>query len=319
MAEIVDGMVGADELAAAVSRQGQGLLAAGVATGVGEAGAPDLDDPHLYVNRELSLLSFFERVLEEAQDERNKLLERVKFLAIVASNLAEFFMVRVAGLKEQIEAGVSEVSGRRHDPGRAAGTDPHGLAGPDGSLPRVPGPLARAAPRRRYPRARLRRTGRQPARRRRRLLQRDRLPGADAAGRRSGTALSPHLEHEPERGGILVRRGRRRAVRPGQGARYAPAARSGPAAGGRARERSRQLSGLARSGGRPAPRGAVPGDGDSGARDVPGGARRRDGDPGTRGRGPARDRRARRAQPALRFGGAADGRIDHVRRACATS
>ena len=74
------------------------------------AEAPDFDDPRLYVNRELSLLAFFERVLEEAQDERNKLLERVKFLAIVASNLAEFFMVRVAGLKEQIESGVSEVS-----------------------------------------------------------------------------------------------------------------------------------------------------------------------------------------------------------------
>ncbi len=70
----------------------------------------DLDDPKLYVNRELGMLQFFRRVLEEARDESNPLLERVKFLGIVGSNLDEFFMVRVAGLKQQIEAGVVELS-----------------------------------------------------------------------------------------------------------------------------------------------------------------------------------------------------------------
>ncbi len=65
----------------------------------------DLDDPRLFLNREMALLDFQWRVLEEAQDESNALLDRVKFLAIVASNLDEFFMVRVAGLRQQISAG----------------------------------------------------------------------------------------------------------------------------------------------------------------------------------------------------------------------
>src|SRR5579864_5665103 len=70
--------------------------------------AASLDDPKLFVNRELSLLEFQKRVLEEAQDETVPLMERVKFLSIVGSNLDEFFMVRVAGLKRQAEGGVVE-------------------------------------------------------------------------------------------------------------------------------------------------------------------------------------------------------------------
>lgn len=69
-----------------------------------------LTDPSLYVNRELSLLAFQRRVLEEAQDATNPLLERIKFLSIVGSNLDEFFMIRVAGLMRQVEAGTTEVA-----------------------------------------------------------------------------------------------------------------------------------------------------------------------------------------------------------------
>ncbi len=72
--------------------------------------AVDPSDPRLYVNRELSLLQFQWRVFEEARDPSNPILERVKFLAIVASNLDEFFMIRVAGLEQQIAAGVTETS-----------------------------------------------------------------------------------------------------------------------------------------------------------------------------------------------------------------
>jgi polyphosphate kinase len=82
------------------------------------AAEPDLKAPSLYLNRELSLLAFQHRVLEEAEDESNPLLERVKFLSILGSNLDEFFMVRVAGLAAQLEAGMTEV-------------------GPDGMSPRA--------------------------------------------------------------------------------------------------------------------------------------------------------------------------------------
>jgi polyphosphate kinase len=68
----------------------------------------DLSDPGLYFNRELSWLQFNARVLELAEDPSVPLLERLKFLAIYSSNLDEFFMVRVAGLHDQIEAGIEK-------------------------------------------------------------------------------------------------------------------------------------------------------------------------------------------------------------------
>src|SRR5713101_5436806 len=70
-----------------------------------------LDDPSLYINRELSWLEFNRRVLEEAQDSGVPLLERLKFLGIFSSNLDEFFMVRVGGLQQKVQAGIAYGSG----------------------------------------------------------------------------------------------------------------------------------------------------------------------------------------------------------------
>jgi polyphosphate kinase len=70
----------------------------------------DLDDPVLYLNRELTWLSFNRRVLAEAENDDNPLLEKIKFLAIFDSNLDEFFMKRIGGLKQQAGAGVNSLT-----------------------------------------------------------------------------------------------------------------------------------------------------------------------------------------------------------------
>src|SRR5580658_5148737 len=86
----------------------------GAALAVEKAPAPridkDLVSPDLYLNRELTWLAFNRRVLREAEDERNLLLEQLKFLAITASNLDEFFMKRIGGLKQQVVAGMHELT-----------------------------------------------------------------------------------------------------------------------------------------------------------------------------------------------------------------
>ena len=75
-----------------------------------QATAVPLDDPTLYLNRELSWLAFNERVLGEARDETHPLLERVKFVAITHTNLDEWYMVRVSSFQQQVEAGIAELS-----------------------------------------------------------------------------------------------------------------------------------------------------------------------------------------------------------------
>ena len=77
-------------------------------TGVAAEAEFDLGDSQWYLNRELTWLSFNQRVLHEAEDSRTPLLERLKFIAIVSSNLDEFFMKRIGGLKQQIGAGMRE-------------------------------------------------------------------------------------------------------------------------------------------------------------------------------------------------------------------
>ena len=70
----------------------------------------NLDDPKWYLNRELSWLEFNKRVLEEAEDPNHPLLERIKFIGIFFTNLDEFFMIRISGLREQLTSGVLEAS-----------------------------------------------------------------------------------------------------------------------------------------------------------------------------------------------------------------
>lgn len=70
----------------------------------------DLNDPALYLNRELSWMNFNDRVLCQAADQRLPLLERVKFLAIYGSNMDEFFMKRIGGLKQQVAAGIQDTT-----------------------------------------------------------------------------------------------------------------------------------------------------------------------------------------------------------------
>ena len=103
-----EGPVAAIPGASAGSRTGVVLPPEPLGAAIDDPATVDLKDHALYLNRELTWLSFCWRVLHEAEDARNPLLERVKFLAIVSSNLDEFFMKRIGGLKQQVAASVRE-------------------------------------------------------------------------------------------------------------------------------------------------------------------------------------------------------------------
>ena len=167
-----------------------------------------------FADRELAWLAFNMRVLELAEDESAPLLERAKFLAIFASNLDEFYMVRVAGLKRRIAAGIA-VPGASgllpRDQIELIWKDSHDAAATP--CRRVPRPRDAGAAGGRDPAVPVGRAQRRRARRDARDVPRGRVPGAHAVGRRPRAPVPVHLRavHEP-RGGRAQPDHRRRST-----------------------------------------------------------------------------------------------------------
>ena len=179
--------------------------------------APSLDDPSVYVDRELSLLAFQRRVLDEARDADNPLLERVKFLSIFSSNLDEFFMVRVAVLKQKEAASPHDQRSGRAT-GNIAAEVKRLFTDAYATWTELPKRWPKKALQSAVPGSGARRTNLAGD-----LFPRRHLSGADSAGVRSGPALSAHLQSQPESGGGRAGSGRAGALRARQGSRHAAA------------------------------------------------------------------------------------------------
>ncbi len=270
---------------------------------VGPAGATSAPRArNRFLNRELSTVDFNARVLALAEDRSIPLLERAKFLAIFASNMDEFFQVRVAGLKQQVEAGIRTRSSDGLTPREALSAIAAKV---------VPLAEQHAQHVRRGREARARGRGREgaalararggSARRAERDVPREDLPRADAPGGGLGAPVPVHLEPvaEPCRAG--PRPGREpHALRAHQGAAAAAAVRGvlrGP------------LLRSPRGGDRREPRSALPRHGDRRAPHLPRDAQRRPRDRRPRGR-PARGARGGALQAPRAAGRAARGRAD---------
>ena len=166
----------------------------------------NLDDPGLYFNRELSWLEFNRRVLELAEDTEVPLLERLRFCSIYASNLDEFYMVRVAGLFDQMEAGIDARGPDGLRPSEQIDRIQRRVLEFDRRLQRVfGGELRPALEDEEHPHRLARRRQRGGAAPDPPPLPRAGLPGADAAGDRPRPALPLHLEPLAEPRGAAAR------------------------------------------------------------------------------------------------------------------
>ncbi len=270
------------------------------------------EDPSLYLNRELSWLDFNDRVLQLAEDEQVPLLERVKFCAIYTTNLDEYYMVRVAGLRDQIDAGVENPTQDGRIPSETIALIRERVLEQGGRLTGCfEGRLRPAARRPRHPARERERARRGAPRGAGQALPEGDLPSPHPAGRGSRTAVPLHLQP--------VAQPRRARARPRQRpdrvrAREGPDRDPPPLRHPQAVHARHRPAGAARGRDRQPPGRAVPGHGDRRLRRLQGHPRRR-----PRGlrrrRRPAAGGRGRAAPQALRRGRAGRGRVQLLRAA----